>query len=51
MPKTNLDPITGLLIYDGDVSPAELLDDLDHGAHLVQIRGDGAREVFEARLV
>ena len=47
----HLNPIAGLFINDGDIAPLQLLDDFHHGAHLVVVRGYGAREVLEAGLV
>lgn len=46
-----LDAIVGLLVYDGDVVPAERLDDLYHGLGLVMVRRNGASEVLEPLLV
>lgn len=39
---TYLDAVVALLVDNRDISPAHALDNLDHGLHLVVIRGNGA---------
>lgn len=46
-----LDPVIGLLVNNGDVAPLQQHDDIHHGLHLIQIRGNGPREVLEALFV
>lgn len=46
-----LEAVIALLVDDGYVAPAHAAHNVHHGLHLVVVRRDGPRKVFEALLV
>lgn len=46
-----LDSVVRLFVNDRDVTPAQPSNDLDHGLHLMMVRGNRPRKVFETLLV
>ena len=49
--STYFDTVVRFLIENGNVSPVELLDDLNHDLDLILIRRDGPGKVLEPLLV